>query len=234
MTPFTYSNIVGPTEVGPLHLDWRPESLSLLLPFESYWQKVWLKVCLQTRYLDLWCGYLVFGYWDGPQRWTCSTLTKGQRIKPIPPCSSRMWQEVWPREWLLDLRCGHYKSCLNNRMLNPGYSCLMFQVLKQVIVLFILCVMLKALFGLLLPTHPLFGLEYISIWKINASKFSIHCIALPVLLSISIPFLFFSFLSLFLLSNISNPHTPTPTDVAPMLGQPQQNVWTPTVHQSVH
>ena len=51
---------------------------------------------------------------------------------------------------------------------------------------------------------PPFGLGYISTWKINMGELSIHWVVLPTLFCISD-----SFVSLFFLPNLSNPHSPT-------------------------
>ena len=58
---------------------------------------------------------------------------------------------------------------------------MMFQVLKHVISLLVLCVMLKQS----LLSFLLFGLGYINIWKINMAMFSIHWIVLLVLSYVS-------------------------------------------------
>lgn len=102
----------------------------------------------------------------------------------------------------LGLRCGGCMSCLNNRMLNSEYGCLMFPVLMQVTALFILCVVLKRSFAFFSRS----GLGYRSVWKINTDEFSIHWITPPILFCASVPF---PFVSLFLLSNIPKPHSPT-------------------------
>lgn len=94
-------------------------------------------------------------------------------------------------------------SCLNNRMLNSGYSFLIFQVLKQMFVSMCSLFRVKAVFCLLL--HPPFEMGYISIWKINMDIFSIYWIALLI-------FVFrlcISLISLFHLPNFSKPYTPT-------------------------
>ena len=66
---------------------------------------------------------------------------------------------------ILGLRC----ICLHIRMLNSGNSDSMIQILKQVTVLVVLCVMLKQSFAFFIP----FGLGYISIQKINIGRFII-------------------------------------------------------------
>ena len=95
-----------------------------------------------------------------------------------------------------------YVHCPKYQMLCSGINDLMSQVLKQVTVLVIFCVMLKQF---CLPTT--FVLEYKSVWKINVGEFSIQCSLSS--LSITTLCLCVSFLSLFFLHSISNPHTTT-------------------------
>lgn len=85
---------------------------------------------------------------------------------------------------MFGLRCGCCTYCLNNKMLSSRYSCLMFLVLKQFIALLVRCVMLKHM-----PSPPPFELGYVSMWKINTSKYNIHWIFLLLLLCNSVPFL---------------------------------------------
>lgn len=104
---------------------------------------------------------------------------------------------------MLGLRCSLCMSCLNNRMLNSGYSFLIFQVLKHMFVSMCSLFRVKAVFCLLL--HPPFEMGYISIWKTNMDIFSIYWIALLI-------FVFrlcISLISLFHLPNFSKPYTPT-------------------------
>ena len=84
-----------------------------------------------------------------------------------------------------------------------GINDLMFQVLMQVTVLVIFCVMLKQSLSFFLP----FVLGYKNVWKINGGKFNIqYSLNFP---AGTILCLCVSFLSLFFLPNISNPHAPT-------------------------
>ena len=101
----------GPTELGSCYLDWRSESISLLILFQSYWQEVWLKEWLHTRHSDLRCGYLVFWIlrWlievdllHLDQRWEKSSLSLLlQGYDRRFGLGSSCLQDAWSKMWLL-------------------------------------------------------------------------------------------------------------------------------------
>lgn len=159
-----------------------------------------------------WC----LGHWDGLQRWFHSTLTKGQRFKLIP-APSNLWQEVWLRvtaDRMLCLRYSRFLSCLNNRMLKSGYRCLIFQVSKQAIARFVLCIMVKQSFAY----FPVF---WIGVYKHIENKcgqiqHSLDCPPGSILHLHCFPFI-----SLLLLSNIPNPYISTLERANPVEAGPQ-------------
>lgn len=143
-----------------------------------------------------------------------------------------------PAYRMLGLRYSCSMFCINNRMVNSGYSSLMLQILKQVIALFVLCVTLKQSFAFFLPfwigvykpmgnkhSHiQYFGLGYISLWKINTVIFSIHWVAIQVLSYVSVfllhlcPSYLIFLIHTSILWNVEPHRYWTPTDVTPTCG----------------
>lgn len=190
---------------GPLHLDYRPDSLSLLLLFPSYWQEVWFNEWLQTRHPDLGCSYLVFWILRWPievdlfhlnQKSENSSIFrllhfKDRRFDPRNGCLQDTWSKV-----------------LSQHVLHKTSECLTQKIVAWYFkywskwLLFVFCVALKQSF-------------WIRVYKHIYSVFT----GWPSWLYPP------SFMFLLLLPNISNPHALpwntracrdwTPTDVTP-------------------
>lgn len=101
---------------------------------------------------------------------------KVREFKTTPAAPSRIWQNIWRREWLHVLP--KTTECLTQ------YSGLMFQVLKQLIALFVLCVILKQSFAFFSPFWD-GGLKHMEN-QCRWIQYSLHC---PLVLSYGSVFL---------------------------------------------
>lgn len=118
LPPSDVHSLWEPTGVSLLLLHWRSERSCLFLLLQGDWQEVLFKMWLLTRYLDLDCGYLVFGVLRWPtrvnpfhldHRWESSGLSL-----LLQGDDERFGQGVAAQR-ILDLRCSCCLSCLNKQ-----------------------------------------------------------------------------------------------------------------------